>query len=198
MSKVLIGKQAPEFSAQAFHNGSIIEDYSLRSLKGKYILFFFYPLDFTFVCPTELHAFQEKLSEFQSKDAEVVGCSIDSVFSHQAWWNQPRKQGGIEGISYPLVSDLSHTISRDYGVLKEDMGVAYRGLFLIDKEGIIRSQLINDLFLGRSIDEAMRLLEAMLFFEKHGNVCPANWKEGKRGMQADQKGLLEYFQNESK
>lgn len=189
----LVGKKAPDFDAKAVIKSQILETFSIRDFAGKYVIFFFYPLDFTFVCPTELHAFEEKLEEFRARGAEVIGCSVDSQFSHLAWLNTPKSKGGIEGVSYPLVADLNKTISRDYEVLKEDEGIAYRGLFLIDKEQVVRHQLINDLPLGRSIDEALRLLDALIFHEKHGEVCPANWSEGQKSMKPDQEGLQSYF-----
>lgn len=191
-----IGKLAPQFQAKAVIQGAIIDNFSLSSLLGSYVVLFFYPLDFTFVCPTELHAFQERLSDFQKRGAKVVGCSVDSAFSHLAWLNTPKSQGGIEGVQYPLVADLNKQICTDYGVLKEDEGIAYRGLFLIDREGIIRHLLINDLGLGRSVDEALRMLDALIFLEEHGQVCPANWNTGEKGMTPTSKGLLQYFSGE--
>ncbi|MCH9632046.1 MAG: Alkyl hydroperoxide reductase C [Chlamydiae bacterium] len=190
---VLVGKKAPDFSAKAVVNGSEVDEFTLSDLSGKYILLFFYPLDFTFVCPTELHAFQEKEEEFKSRGACVVGCSVDSHFSHLNWLQTPKSQGGIEGVKYPVVADLTKSIAKDYDVLKEDEGIAYRGLFLIDKEGVVRHQVVNDLPLGRSIDEALRMLDALIFFEKNGEVCPANWQEGKKSMKPDQDGLTDYF-----
>lgn len=190
---VLVGKSAPQFVAKAVVENKIIEDFSLADFQGKYVVFFFYPLDFTFVCPTELHAFEEKIEEFKKRDAQVVGCSVDSWFSHLNWLNTPKTKGGIEGVKYPLVSDLTKSIARDYDVLKEDEGIAYRGLFLIDKEGIVRHQIVNDLPLGRSIDEALRMLDSLIFFEKHGEVCPANWQVGQKSMKPDQEGLVEYY-----
>lgn len=189
---VLVGKKAPEFAARAVE-GKQIRDLSLSEFRGEYVLLFFYPLDFTFVCPTELHAFQEKLPEFQKRHCHVVGCSIDSHFSHHAWLSTPKSKGGIEGITYPIISDLNKSIARDYDVLKDDEGVAYRGLFLIDKEGIVRHQVVNDLPLGRSVDEAIRTLDALLFFEQNGEVCPANWRPGSKAMKPDQAGLEAYF-----
>ncbi len=190
---MLIGQPAPSFHAKACVNGKIVDDFSLEQYKGNYVIFFFYPLDFTFVCPTELHAFQEKLDEFQKRNAVVVGCSVDSHFSHVAWHQTPRKVGGIEGVSYPIVSDLNKSISKAYHVLKEDEGIAYRGLYLIDKEGIVRHLLINDLPLGRNIDEALRVLDALIFHEKHGEVCPADWAPGKKSMKPTTEGLSHYF-----
>lgn len=182
MSSVLVGKVAPEFTEKAVVKGQIVDAFSLKDLLGKYVLFFFYPLDFTFVCPTELHAFQEMLPEFEKRGAAVVGCSVDSCFSHLAWLRTPRSEGGIEGVEYPLVSDLNKHISSKFHVLKEDEGIAYRGLFLIDKQGIVRHQLVNDLPLGRSLEEAMRMLDSLIFVEKNGEVCPANWKPGLKGI----------------
>ena len=189
----LVGKRAPEFKAKAVINDKFYEDFCLSDFVGKYIIFFFYPLDFTFVCPTELHAFQDKLKEFEKRNAQVIGCSVDSCFSHLAWLNTPRAKGGIEGVAYPLVSDLTKSISRSFQVLKEEEGIAYRGLFLLDKEGVIRHQLVNDLPLGRSIDEALRILDALIFHEENGEVCPANWKSGARAMKPTEQGLAEYF-----
>lgn len=193
MNHLLIGKTAPHFKAKAAIKGKIVDDFSLNDLLGKYVVFFFYPLDFTFVCPTELHAFQEKLDEFEQRNTQVVGCSVDSWFTHCAWLSTPKNKGGIEGVEYPIVSDLNKNISRSYQVLKEDEGIAYRGLFLIDKQGIVRHQLINDLPLGRSVDEALRLVDALSFFESHGEVCPANWKLGAKSMKPTQEGLVSYF-----
>lgn len=193
MNHLLIGKTAPHFTAKAVVKGKIIEEFSLRDFLGKYVVFFFYPLDFTFVCPTELHAFQEKLAEFEQRNTQVVACSIDSWFTHCAWLNTPKNKGGIEGVEYPIVSDLNKNISRNYQVLKEDEGIAYRGLFLIDKQGIVRHQLINDLPLGRSVEEVLRLVDALSYFEKNGEVCPANWKLGAKSMKPTQEGLVNYF-----
>jgi peroxiredoxin (alkyl hydroperoxide reductase subunit C) len=189
---VLVNKPAPDFTAPAVVNKEF-QDISLSSFRGKKnVVLFFYPLDFTFVCPTELHAFQEKLQEFKSKNTEVLAVSVDSKFSHLAWLNTPREDGGIAGVTYPVISDIHKTISRDYDVLHED-GVALRATFLIDKKGVVRQQTVNDLPLGRNIDEMLRLVDALAFHEKHGEVCPANWSEGKKAMRADQQGLKEYF-----
>lgn len=190
---VLVGKKAPEFKTKAVLAGEIKDEYALSQLRGKYVVLFFYPLDFTFVCPTELHAFQDKLEEFEKRNAQVVGCSIDSCFSHTAWLNTPRHKGGIEGVEYPILSDINKTICRDYDVLKEDEGIAYRGLFLIDRDGIVRHQIVNDLPLGRSVDEALRMIDALSFFENNGEVCPANWQRGQKSMKATSEGLAEYF-----
>lgn len=189
----LIGKKAPEFRAKAVVKDKFIDDFSLSDYIGKYMVFFFYPLDFTFVCPTELHAFQDKLKEFEKRGAQVVGCSVDSCFSHAAWLNTPKSKGGIQGVSYPIVSDLNKTIARGFHVLNEEEGIAYRGLFLIDRAGVIRHQLVNDLPLGRSVDEAIRMLDALIFYEKHGEVCPADWKAGAKSMKPTEQGLAEYF-----
>ncbi len=192
---VLVGKQAPDFSVKAVVNGGeVVDEYSLSGFKGqKYVVLFFYPLDFTFVCPTELHAFQEKLPQFEKRHVQVIGCSVDSWFSHQAWLNTPKAKGGIHGVTYPILADFNKTIARDYGVLAEPLGAAYRGLFLIDKNGVVRHQVVNDLPLGRSVDETLRMVDALQFFEKHGEVCPADWKEGKKGVKPSSKGLEEYF-----
>jgi peroxiredoxin (alkyl hydroperoxide reductase subunit C) len=191
---VLVGKQAPDFKAEAVVNGTEFKEISLSDFKGKkYVALFFYPLDFTFVCPTELHAFQDKLAEFQALDTEVIGVSVDSKFSHFAWLNTPKGQGGIEGVKYAVVSDLNKTITRDYDVEVEGAGIAYRGLFLIDKDGVVQHQVVNNLPLGRNVDEAIRMVKALQFFEKNGEVCPANWNEGAKGMKPNDEGLKEYF-----
>lgn len=190
---LIIGKKAPYFKEKAVIERTIVPKFSLADYLGKYIVFFFYPLDFTFVCPTELHAFQEKLPEFEKRGAQVVACSVDSCFSHLAWANIPKEKGGISGITYPIVADINKTIARSYGVLKEDEGVAYRGLFLIDKAGIVQHQVVNELSLGRSVDEALRMVDALAFHEQHGEVCPANWKSGSKGMVPTAKGLADYF-----
>ncbi|MFG0254032.1 MAG: peroxiredoxin, partial [Rhodopirellula sp. JB053] len=167
-------------------------DFSLSDYKGKYVLLFFWPLDFTFVCPTEIIAFSDRAKEFVALGVNIVGVSVDSHFSHLAWTNTPRSEGGIGKTDYPLVSDLNKQISRDYDVLL-DGGVALRGLFLIDKEGVVRHQVVNDLPLGRSVDEALRMVQALQYFEANGEVCPANWKEGSRTIKADVDGSKEFF-----
>ena len=211
---VLVGKKAPEFNTDAvIDGGDFAENYTLSQFKGdKMVLLFFYPLDFTFVCPTELHAFQARLADFEKRGVQVIGCSIDSKFSHWAWLNTPKNNGGIQGVTYPLLSDLDKTIAQNYDVLagdyeydidengKETLGfngeaVAYRGLFLIDKEGIVRHQLVNDLPLGRNVDEALRMVDALIHFEEKGEVCPANWEEGKEAMNADSEGVANYLSN---
>lgn len=193
----LVGKKVPAFKARAVIKDKIYEDFCLSDFSGKYIVFFFYPLDFTFVCPTELHAFQEKLGEFEKRNVQVIGCSVDSWFSHQAWLATPKEKGGIQGISYPIVSDLNKSIAKNFQVLKEEEGIAYRGLFLIDREGIVRHQVVNDLGLGRSVDEALRMVDALIFHETHGEVCPANWKIGAKAMKPNEAGLAEYFRESS-
>ena len=190
---LLLGKKAPSFEAQTAVEQQVVNNYSLDSLRGQNVVFFFYPLDFTFVCPTELHAFQERLPDFNQRQTKVVGCSVDSVYSHLAWLRTPKSRGGIEGITYPLVADLNKTIARSYGVLNEESGIAYRGLFLIDKKGLVRHQLINDLPLGRSVDEAIRMVDALNFYEAHGEVCPANWRHGQKAMKPSEEGLTAYF-----
>lgn len=189
---VLVGKLAPDFTADAVHLGQFTQ-VSLSSYRGsRYVVLFFYPLDFTFVCPTELHAFQERLEAFHEREVEVLGVSIDSKFSHFAWLNTPKNQGGIQGVQYPLVSDLKRTIAQDYDVLSAD-GVAFRGLFLIDKAGVVRHQVVNDLPLGRSVDEALRMVDSLRHFEQHGEVCPANWAKGKKALHATQDGVSGYL-----
>jgi peroxiredoxin 2/4 len=191
---VLVGKQAPDFKADAVVNGAeFVENFTLSQFKGKkHVVLFFYPLDFTFVCPTEMHAFQAKLAEFEARNTQVIGVSVDSKFSHFAWLTTPVNKGGIQGVKYPIVADITKSIARDYDVLTGD-AVAFRGLFLIDKEGVVQHQVVNNLPLGRSIDEALRMVDALQYFEKNGEVCPANWKKGDKAMKADQKGLEEYF-----
>lgn len=189
---ILVGKKAPDFSAKAVVNNSIVTNFTLSQFKGKYIVLFFYPLDFTFVCPTELHAFQEKIDHFKERNTEVIACSIDSAHTHVAYLNTPRSKGGIEGVEYPLISDINKTIAQSYDILHGPEGIAFRALFLIDREGVVRHQLVNDLPLGRSVEETLRILDALIFFEKHGEVCPANWQPGKIGMKATQDGLQQY------
>jgi peroxiredoxin 2/4 len=190
---VLVGKKAPDFKTKAVVGGNIVNDFSLIHFKGKYVILFFYPLDFTFVCPTELHAFQEKLEEFEKRNAQVIACSVDSSYSHYAWLNTPKSKGGIQGVDYPIVADLNKTIAKDYDVLIPEEGIAYRGLFLIDREGTVRHQVVNDLPLGRSVDEALRILDALIYFEKHGEVCPANWQHGKKSFKPTHESLEQYF-----
>jgi peroxiredoxin (alkyl hydroperoxide reductase subunit C) len=189
----LVAKQAPDFTATAvMPDNSMKEDFSLSDYRGKYVILFFYPLDFTFVCPSEIIAFDKNLARFKERGCEVIGVSVDSQFSHWAWKNTPVKEGGIGNIQYPLVADLDKSISRRYGVLL-DMGVALRGTFLIDKEGMVRHAVINDLPLGRSIDEALRMVDALKFHEEHGDVCPANWHEGEEAMTPTAEGVADYL-----
>ncbi len=189
----LVTKQAPDFTATAvMPDNSMKEDFKLSDYRGKYVILFFYPLDFTFVCPSEIIAFDKNLDKFKQRDCEVIGVSIDSQFSHWAWKNTPVNEGGIGNIGYPLVADLDKKISRQYGVLL-DMGVALRGTFLIDKEGVVRHAVINDLPLGRSIDEALRMVDALKFHEEHGDVCPANWHEGEDAMTPTAEGVADYL-----
>ena len=190
---ILVGKQAPDFTAVAVQKDKIIEKFTLSELKGQYVVLFFYPLDFTFVCPTELHAFSERLREFEERNTKVIGVSIDSHFSHLAWLNTPKSKGGIQGVEYPIVSDLNKTISKDYDVLVEGAGIAYRGLFLLDKDQVVRHQVVNDLPLGRNVSETLRMVDALQFTEKHGEVCPANWSQGAKSMKPTQEGLEEFF-----
>ena len=190
---VLVGKQAPDFSATAVEKDQIIENFTLSQFKGQYVVLFFYPLDFTFVCPTELHAFSERLDEFQNRNVKVIGVSIDSHFSHLAWLSTPKSKGGIQGVAYPIVSDLNKSISGDYDVLVEGTGIAYRGLFLLDKDHVVRHQVVNDLPLGRNVSETLRMIDALQFTEKHGEVCPANWNQGDKSMKPTQDGLEDFF-----
>jgi peroxiredoxin (alkyl hydroperoxide reductase subunit C) len=191
---VLVGKKAPDFSVTAVKGGEVINDFTLSQFQdSKYVVLFFYPLDFTFVCPTELHEFESKREAFQKLNAEVVACSTDSHFSHLAWLGTPRKKGGIEGVGYPILADFNKTVSRDYGVLVEDSGVALRGTFIIDKQGVVQSQVVNQLGIGRNVDETLRTLEALQFTEEHGEVCPANWQAGDKTMKPTQNGLEEFF-----
>ena len=189
----LVTKEAPDFTATTvMPDNSFKDDFKLSDHRGKYVVLFFYPLDFTFVCPSEIIAFDKKLEEFKSKSCEVIGVSTDSHFSHWAWKNTAVNDGGIGNIQYPLVADFRKEISADYGVLL-DGGMALRGLFLIDKEGIIRHAVVNDLSLGRSVDEAIRMLDALQFTEEHGEVCPADWREGDDGMKPTAEGVAKYL-----
>ncbi len=205
---VLVGKKAPQFSASAVVNGGeIVQDFSLNQYIGeKHVLFFFYPKDFTFVCPSELHAFQNKLEEFEKRGVAVVACSTDTEESHWGWLQVPKNQGGIQGVKYPIVADTSKTISDSFGVLAGEYGyegegeltatgpmIAYRGLFLIDKTGTVMHQVVNFFPLGRSVDEALRMVDALQFFEENGEVCPADWKPGEEGMKASFDGVADYL-----
>ena len=196
---VLVGKPAPNFTAAAVLGcNSIKEDFNLADhIKGKYAVIFFYPLDFTFVCPSELIAFDHRLAEFESRGVEVIGVSIDSHFTHLAWKNTPIDKGGIGKVGYPLVADIRHEICKAYDV-EADAGVAYRGSFLIDKLGIVRHQVVNDLPLGRDVDEMLRVVDALQFTEEHGEVCPAGWSKGKAGMNASPEGVAKYLASHAK
>ena len=195
----LIGKQAPSFTAPTvLPDNTIKPDFALESLRGKYVVLFFYPLDFTFVCPTEILEFNRKLADFKELGAEVVGVSVDSQFTHLAWKNTPVDAGGIGDVQYPLVADLTKQISRDYGVLFEDAGVAFRGTFLIDKEGVVKHAVVNDLGLGRNIDEALRMVSALRHHETHGEVCPANWNDGDDAMTPTPEGVANYLTKHGK
>ncbi len=187
-----VTKEAPSFTAQAVMPDNSFQEISLSQYRGKYVILFFYPLDFTFVCPSEIIAFDKALEQFEAKNCQVLGASVDSHFTHLAWKNTPRNQGGIGEIRYPLVADLNKQISIDYGVLLEG-GIALRGLFLIDKEGVLRHAVINDLPIGRSVPEALRVLTALQHFEQHGDVCPANWQEGDEAMKPSAEGVAEYL-----
>ncbi len=192
-----VTKPAPDFNADAVIDGEF-KQIKLSDYRGQYVVLFFYPLDFTFVCPTELVAFSDEMGEFKKRGAEVIGVSVDSKYSHLAWTQAPRSAGGLGRIAYPIVSDLSKSIARSYGVLLEDAGVALRGLFLIDKQGILRHALINDLPLGRSTTEALRTLDALQHFEQNGEVCPANWAPGQQAMKPDPVGPQAYFKSVNK
>lgn len=195
---MLVGQKAPDFKTAAAINGEF-KEVSLADFKGKHVVLFFYPLDFTFVCPTELMAFQAKLNEFKEMNAEVIGCSVDSQFTHAAWTSTPNSKGGIEGVQYPLLADVGGKIASDYGVLGgtfENEGdsytpanVSYRGMFVIDKEGVVRAQVVTDEPIGRNVDEAIRLVSALQFFEQNGSVCPANWQKGDQGMAKTTEGV---------
>ena len=189
---ILVTEQAPDFKAQAVMPDNSFKEVALSEYRGKYVVLFFYPLDFTFVCPSEILAFDRKVEEFKARDCEILGVSVDSHYSHFAWRNTPVKEGGIGQIKFPLIADLNKKISLDYGVLFNGE-VALRGLFLIDKEGIVRHQVVNDLPLGRSVDEALRMVDALQFHEKYGEVCPANWKPGEEGMTPTAEGVATYL-----
>jgi len=188
-----IGQQAPDFTATAvMPDGSFNENFKLSDFRGKYVVLFFYPLDFTFVCPSEIIEFSKKIQEFEGRDTQVIGVSVDSQFSHWAWRNTPVNEGGIGEIKYPLVADITKTISRDYGVLFDD-SVALRGTFLIDKDGVIQHMLVNNAPLGRNIDEAVRMVDALQHVEKHGEVCPAGWNKGDDAMTPSADGVAKYL-----
>ena len=197
---VLVGRQAPDFTAAAvLGNGEIVDNFNFAEFtKGKSAVVFFYPLDFTFVCPSELIAFDHRLEEFQKRGVEVIGVSIDSQFSHNAWRNTSIEDGGIGPVKYPLVADVKHDICQAYGVEHPEAGVAFRGSFLIDTNGVVRHQVVNDLPLGRNIDEMLRMVDALNFHEKNGEVCPAQWEAGKEGMEASPEGVAKYLSKNAK
>ncbi len=192
---VLVGRKAPEFtSAAVLGNGEIISEFSsAKAFKDKYALVFFYPLDFTFVCPSELIALHNRMDDFKKRGVEVVGVSIDSHYTHNAWRNTPVDKGGIGQVDYTLVADMNHSICQSYGVEHPTAGVAFRGAFIIDKKGVVRAQVVNDLPIGRNMDELLRLIDALQFTEEHGEVCPANWSKGKAGMKASPTGVANYL-----
>ncbi len=192
---VLVGREAPDFTASAvLGDGSIVDDFTFSEvIKDRYAVLFFYPLDFTFVCPSELIAFHHRLDAFEQRQVSVVGCSVDSHFTHNAWRNTPVNDGGIGAVGYPLVADLNHAICKAYDVETPDGKVAFRGSFLIDKSGIVRHQIVNDLPLGRNIDEMLRMIDALQFTEEHGEVCPAGWKQGDDGMKGSPQGVADYL-----
>ncbi|WP_257275517.1 MULTISPECIES: peroxiredoxin [unclassified Endozoicomonas] len=191
---VLVGKKAPDFTVPAvLGNGEIVEEFTLsEAIRGKYGILFFYPLDFTFVCPSELIALDHRIDAFKERNVEVIGVSIDSHFTHNAWRNTPVSEGGIGPVKYTLAADMAHDICKAYDVESEG-GVAFRGAFLIDKDGVVRSQIINDLPLGRNMDELVRLVDALQFHEEHGEVCPAGWSKGDKGMDASPAGVAKYL-----
>ena len=189
---MLIGKKAPSFSAQAMINGAI-QDITLKDYAGFMKVLVFYPLDFSFVCPTELHAFQDSIDEFTKRNTMVLGLSVDSVYSHVAWWEKPKKMGGLAGVSFPLVSDITKTIARDYGVLDEEKGFAARGLFILDTEDTIQHLEINNVSLGRNTTEVLRILDAISFVKERGEACPVNWLAGDTGIKQNEQGLIDYF-----
>ncbi len=189
----MVTQEAPDFTAQAVMADGTMDELTLSSYRGKYVCLFFYPLDFTFVCPSEILAFNRAVDAFREKNCELIGVSVDSQYTHFAWRETPVEKGGIGPVKFPLVADLNKKISMDYGVLLHDAGISLRGLFIIDKEGVIRHALVNDLPLGRSVDEAMRILDALQFTEEHGEVCPANWKPGEEAMKPTAEGVAEYL-----
>jgi peroxiredoxin (alkyl hydroperoxide reductase subunit C) len=196
---VLVGREAPDFTASAvLGNGEIVDNFNFKeATKGKKAVVFFYPLDFTFVCPSELIAFDHRLEEFKKRGVEVIGVSIDSHFSHNAWRNTAINDGGIGQVGYTLVADMKHEICQAYDVEHPEAGVAFRGSFLIDEDGNVRHQVVNDLPLGRNIDEMLRMVDALAFHQEHGEVCPAGWKEGDKGMNASPAGVAEYLSSEA-
>lgn len=192
-SKAIISKPAPDWNGTAVINGKF-EEIGLRTFKGKYLVFFFYPLDFTFVCPTEIIAFSDRIEEFKDLNTKVVACSVDSQFTHLAWLNTPRNKGGLGHLKIPLLSDITHEISKAYGVYLQNLGHSLRGLFIIDTKGILRQITMNDLPVGRSVDETLRLVQAFQYTDSHGEVCPAGWKPGADTIIPDPKDKLKYFE----
>ncbi|ACU89247.1 peroxiredoxin [Desulfomicrobium baculatum] len=190
---VLVTKQAPDFTAPAVNPGGCIEDFTLSSLRGKYVVLFFWPLDFTFVCPTEIIAHDRRLQEFRDRGVEVVGVSIDSQFTHFAWRSTPVDQGGIGPVGFSMVADVKHEIAKAYGIEHPEAGVALRASFLIDRDGVVQHQVVNNLPLGRNVDEMLRLVDALQFTEKHGEVCPAGWQKGDTGMKPDAHGVADFL-----
>ncbi len=190
---VLVTRTAPDFTAQAVTPSGCIENFTLSSLRGKYVVLFFWPLDFTFVCPTEIIAHNRRLQEFRDRDVEVVGVSIDSQFTHAAWRNTPVNQGGIGPVGFTMVADVKHAIARTYGIEHPEAGVALRASFLIDRAGVVQHQVVNNLPLGRNVDEMLRLVDALQFTEQHGEVCPAGWRKGDSGMKPDAEGVASYL-----
>lgn len=190
----IVGRKAPEFTAEGVLNGRF-GTYKLSDFRGKWLVLFFYPLDFTFVCPTEILAFSDRLEEFKRLNAEVVGASVDSKYSHLAWTEKKREEGGISGLRYPLIEDMRKELAEEFGVLSEDGTVALRGLFLVDPDGVVQHATVNNLSVGRSVDEALRILQAFQYVREHGEVCPADWKPGEKTMKADWKKSKEYFES---
>lgn len=197
---ILVGRKTPDFTTTAvLANGQIEEKFNLsKTLKGKYGIVFFYPLDFTFVCPSEIIALDNRIEEFKKRNVEVLTVSIDSHFTHKAWRDTPVNEGGIGQVGFPMVADINHSICQAFGIEHPEASVAYRAAFLIDRDGVVRSQIVNDLPLGRNIDELIRLVDALQYHEEHGEVCPANWNKGKEGMKATPDGVASYLANNAK
>lgn len=187
-----VGKKAPNINCDAVIDG-IVKSFNLSTIHNKYKILFFYPLDFTFVCPTELHALQDRLADFTLRNVEVFAVSVDSVYSHMAWLDVPRSKGGIAGVSYPMLGDITKNIAREYGVLNEELGVALRGVFLLDKDNVVQYAAVNNLALGRNISELVRVVDALVHVQKVGEVCPANWEPAHKAMKPNAEGLKEYF-----
>ena len=190
---VKVGKKAPEFSCSTVIGDRVDENFSISAVNTPYKVLFFYPADFTFVCPTELHGFQKKLDKFKERNASVIGISTDTVDSHKKWLKTPKHEGGVEGITYPLIADTCKKMAIDYGVLDEDSGMALRGLFILDENNIVQASIVHNMPLGRNIDEALRILDALKFHEENGQVCPVNWEKGQDGMDATDEGVKKYL-----